>query len=81
MTAMYDESGNIQSVLENGSGQKIVFKKKATIQKEHDRNIASAFAIEMAISTLINRRDSAGINPMCDENSPFPCVVEAPCGR
>ncbi|MCY0912528.1 hypothetical protein [Massilia antarctica] len=32
MTAMYDESGNIQSVLENGSGQKIVFKKKATIQ-------------------------------------------------
>ncbi|WP_208640103.1 RHS repeat domain-containing protein [Massilia violaceinigra] len=80
ITAIYDETGNIQSILENGTGQKIVFKKKAAIPNKKDKEIAAAFAIERGIAVLIDRHHSGGADPICEEKSPIPCIVEAPGG-
>ncbi|MCE3602353.1 RHS repeat protein, partial [Massilia sp. P8910] len=80
ITAVYDENGNVQSILENGTGRKIVFRKKATVQNEKDKELTAAFAMARGISVFIDRRSSGEADPICVEKSPIPCIVEAPGG-
>ncbi|MDQ1833535.1 hypothetical protein, partial [Massilia scottii] len=83
LAAIYDESGNIQAILENGSGRKIVFgKNPAMITDRKHQELRNHFAIEMGISALIEqkleRSEGGGGHPGCVERSPIPCIVNAP---